>query len=400
MPEIIYNADQGADVRKIIRIMQGDTRSHVIRFVVPRYESGVDLSPLVWYIKFVDAEGKPDIAIPSAVYEVTADEVRVRWQVNGVPTDKVGSTRFQLFGVGRDHEGQPVSWASGVGEIEVTENLGFEVSEDQERELSALDELILFANRDLNDLTNKANALRTSVVGNAVEIYPDEGSIVKPVLQYGPIMENDGHPSPTNVRKITARTSGELTFNGQKHTISFGSEVYGCSVDWHEKVLHIDTALATLTGAEISGQGAASGGTADVVMWAQGAFQNQMPVGDYMHGWCSHFYNERSGKNVNTVRFGAGNKTVFFYLSTSEFANVEAFKSYIAAEAAKGTPVQLVCPLEKPVDVLLNTAQLNAIAGANTLSTDAEEMTVGYNKSLRAAFEELKNAIIAMGGNV
>lgn len=400
MPDIIFKADQGAGVRKIIRIMQGDTRSHIIRFVVPRYDSGVDLASLIWYIKFVDAKKEPDVAMPTALYEVTDDEIRVRWMVDGVPTDAVGSTRFQLVGIDSNADGKLVRWASGVGEIEVTENLDFNLSEDREEKVNKLDELILFANRDLNDLTNKANALRTSVVGNAVEIYPDEGSIVKPVLRFGPNMTDDGPPSPTNVRRITARSSGTLTFNGKDHVLNFGRSVYGCTVDWHEKVIRIDSEMIELTGSEISGQSAASGGTADVVMWAQGAFQNQMPVGDYMHGWCSHFYNERSGKNINTVRFGADNKTVFFYLSTAEFANTDALKNFVATEAALGRPVQLVYPLANPVTVLLNNEQLNAIAGINTLHSDAEDMTVEYNRSLAKTIEELRNAIIAMGGNV
>lgn len=400
MPEIIFKADQGAGVRKIIRIMQGDTRSHIIRFVVPRYAAGVDLAPLIWYIKFVDAEKEPDIAMPAALYEVTEDEIRVRWMVDGVPANVVGSTRFQLFGAGEDANGEPVSWKSGIGEIEITENLDFYLSDDREEKVNKLDELIRFASRDLNDLTNKANALATTAVGKAVEIFPDEGSILKPVLQFGPNMTGDGPPSPTNVRRITARSGGTLTFNGEDCVVNFGRSVYGCTVDWNEKIMRVDTAMIELTGEEIGGQSAATGGTADVVMWAQGAFQNEMPVGDYMDGWCSHFYNERSGKNINTVRFGASNRTVFFYLSTAEFANVAALKSYIASEKALGRPVQLVYPLANPATVLLNNAQLNAIAGINTLHTDAEEMTVVYNRSLAKTIEELRNAIIAMGGNV
>ena len=391
MPEIIYNADQGAGVRKIIRIMQGDARSHVIRFVVPRYESGVDLSPLVWYIKFVDAEGKPDIAIPSALYEVTADEVRVRWQVNGVPTDKVGSTRFQLFGVGRDHEGQPVTWASGVGEIEVTENLGFEVSEDQERELSALDELILYSKQELNSLSNKANAIVATAEGTTVEIYADEGSILKPVIEYGPVMAGSGDPSPSNIRAISARTGGTLTCNGSDYVLSFGQEAYAGTVDWNAKTMTINSALLTLDGSEVGGNSPASGGTADVVVWLVGEYQSKISGGDFQRGWCSHFLNDREMKNINTIRFGAttGTHTIYFYLSSADFADAAAFKAYVVDQAAKGTPVQIVYPLNETVTVPLDVQMLTAIDGLNTLHTDAEQMTVTYNKSLYRMFEEV-----------
>lgn len=277
MPEIIFKADQGAGVRKIIRIMQGDTRSHVIRFVVPRYDSGVDLAPLVWYIKFVDAEGVSDIALPSAMYEVTADDIRVRWTVNGISTDAAGNTKFQLHGVGNDAEDHVISWTSGAGEIEVTENIGFEVSDEDEEELTALDELIVFVQGELNgviaagnnaaaaataansaaaraeaaaegavDATAaairaneaaeaaenaaanannvmdvKANALAATAEGNPVQIHPDGGSLLKPVLAFDPVQPGSGDPYPAGGGKnLLENTATTQTVNGVTFTVN------------------------------------------------------------------------------------------------------------------------------------------------------------------------------------
>ena len=236
MPEIIFKADQGAGVRKIIRIMQGDSRAHVIRFVVPRYASGVDLSPLTWYIKIVDAKNTPDIALPSGLYEVTDEELRVRWTVNGAYTDVIGSTKFQLYGVGKDADGNVINWTGGAGEIEVTENIGFELSEDQQKELNALDELIVFAQGELlhvrdaidevkatTDETkaNKANAFAATATGNPVQIRPDGGSLLKPVTVLKPVQPGKWDPCPTGGGKnLLQNTYGSKEQNGLTFTVN------------------------------------------------------------------------------------------------------------------------------------------------------------------------------------
>lgn len=389
LPEIIFKADQGAGVRKIIRIMQGDTRSHVIRFVVPRYESGVDLAPLVWYIRFVDAAGKADIALPSELYEVTAEDLRIRWTVRGISTNIVGSTRFQLYGAARDAEGNPVSWKSGVGEIEVTENMGFDVTEDQEQELSQLDELILYSKQELNSLSNKANAIVATAEGVTVEIYPDEGSILKPVVTFGPVITGNAAPTPTAPCTLSARSNIVITNNGTAHDGRFDEPAYGGTVDWNARTVTIDKAMIELSGADVNGSGTASGGTADVVVWITGTYQGLMANGDGMDGYCSHFVNEGATKNINTIRFGANTQTIYFYLSSSDFADAAAFRTFVNTQAALGTPVTVVFPLKNPITVPLHAETMLGYAGLNTLSVEAEAMTVAYNKSLARAFAEV-----------
>ena len=148
MADIIFRADQGAGVRKIIRIMQGDTRTHVVRFVVPRYESGVDIAPLAWYICFIDANGKPDIALPDELHEITEDEIRVRWTIDGRYTAVAGSAQFELRGVAAGADGAAL-WRSGIGELEIAEGLDYELPEDMQNRVSALDELIIHVQGDL-----------------------------------------------------------------------------------------------------------------------------------------------------------------------------------------------------------------------------------------------------------
>lgn len=162
MPEIVFKADQGAGVRKIIRIMQGDTRSHVVRFVIPRYDSGVDLAPLAWYVHFIDANDVADIGLPSALYEVTDTELRVRWTLTGRISEIPGSTRFRLHGVGSDEDGNRVAWTGGEGEIEVTEIPGVEVQPDQDEAMTSLDELIIYVEKQLPGVVAAGESAETA----------------------------------------------------------------------------------------------------------------------------------------------------------------------------------------------------------------------------------------------
>ena len=56
---------------------------------------------------------------------------------------------------------------------------------------------------------------------------------------------------------------------------------------------------------------------------------------------------------------------------------MEGLKSYLAAQRAAETPVQITYKLAKPVPFTATGAQpLPALAGANTVLTDADSVTV------------------------
>ena len=59
------------------------------------------------------------------------------------------------------------------------------------------------------------------------------------------------------------------------------------------------------------------------------------------------------------------------------FANVDELNAYIAAQYAAGTPVQVCYKLVEPVPFTATGAQpIPALAGANTVLTDADSATV------------------------
>lgn len=159
MPEIVFRAEQGSGVKRILRLMRGDARTHVVKFIVARYYGGVDLAALAWYVHYFDAAGVEQIALPEALYEVTADEIYIRWMLDSLVTADVGNVQFELHGVGKDADENPVYWKSRRSEIEVLDTFAdIEISEEQNQALSALDELIVYVQGELPTVLDARDA--------------------------------------------------------------------------------------------------------------------------------------------------------------------------------------------------------------------------------------------------
>ena len=83
------------------------------------------------------------------------------------------------------------------------------------------------------------------------------------------------------------------------------------------------------------------------------------------------------------------------------FATVTDLKSYLAAQYAAGTPVQICYKLAEPVPFTATGEQpIPALSGVNTIYTDADGVIVTGAEDPKHTITELKNAIISLGGNV
>lgn len=94
---------------------------------------------------------------------------------------------------------------------------------------------------------------------------------------------------------------------------------------------------------------------------------------------CSHFKRglaSSQGYYPNTF-LAHSNGTLYIRTEIPGITSVETFKAYIAAQYAAGTPVQVGYKLAEPVPFTATGAQaLPALAGVNTVLTDANSMTV------------------------
>ena len=87
----------------------------------------------------------------------------------------------------------------------------------------------------------------------------------------------------------------------------------------------------------------------------------------------------------------------YAYINTSNFNSVEELKSYLAAQYAAGTPVQIAYKLAEPVPFTATGAQpLPALAGANTVLTDADTVEVTGRADPIKRIEDLEAAVASI----
>ena len=96
--------------------------------------------------------------------------------------------------------------------------------------------------------------------------------------------------------------------------------------------------------------------------------------------------------------FGANANYEFCFLNKSNidglFANVDELNAYFAAQYEAGTPVQICYKLAEPVPFTATGAQaIPALAGANTILTDADSATVTGRADPIKRITDLEDAV-------
>ena len=225
--------------------------------------------------------------------------------------------------------------------------------------------------------------------GNPVVCYPVAGYPLGVKAKWEPMQEGSGTPSPENIRPIKGRNSVTITRqeDNQVITLTLPETVYGGEVDavssdgretWKDVILN---------------------GTESWYTWGINA-NNPAVTGFYTYG-----INDYDAKNVKGIcsnlphpdgdtwggiNSGIGFATVgssryFMYcIPTAILADVSdnsaaiaSLKSYLAAQYAAGTPVQIAYKRAEPVPFTATGAQpLPALSGTNTVLTDADSATV------------------------
>lgn len=104
---------------------------------------------------------------------------------------------------------------------------------------------------------------------------------------------------------------------------------------------------------------------------------------------CSHF---------DAKLFGANANYEFCFIKKSDidslFASADDLNAYLAAQYAAGTPVQIAYKLAKPVPFTATGAQpMPALAGANTVLTDADSATVTGRADPIKRITDLEDAV-------
>jgi hypothetical protein len=75
--------------------------------------------------------------------------------------------------------------------------------------------------------------------------------------------------------------------------------------------------------------------------------------------------------------------------------NLEGWKAHLAEN-----PLKIVYPLQEPIKIQLTPKYIEALKDTTTLYSSMGETSVTYNRDINKVIEELRNAIISLGGNV
>lgn len=80
---------------------------------------------------------------------------------------------------------------------------------------------------------------------------------------------------------------------------------------------------------------------------------NDMKSGDYLDGLCDYFHNDKSGKALNSIRFGATDKRIYLYISNTIYTSLNDFKTWLSSH---NTSVYYI--LDTPTDTQITDTTL------------------------------------------
>lgn len=168
-------------------------------------------------------------------------------------------------------------------------------------------------------------------------------------------------------------------YTGQTATLTLPRTIYGGTVD-------------AVTGEGLETWKAMSfNGTENWALYDDGSSDKFFYTTDYtadgepLNTICSHF---------SKAAFSRG---TIIRVYTSVFTDLDAYKDYLAAQYAAGTPVQIAYKLASPVPITATGAQpISSLSGANTVLTDADSVTVTGRADPIKRITDLEDAVASM----
>lgn len=196
---------------------------------------------------------------------------------------------------------------------------------------------------------------------------------------------------------IVSGTTAPTTYTpyiGQTNTLTLPETVYGGEVDAVTGDGQETWKILTLDGTEQW----MDNGSVPSTKQQQWALYGILEPYSAVLGISSHFDNKKKFNEYpfNFVRISS-TSVVLHVASDGPFATVNDLKSYLAAQKAAGTPVQIAYKLSEPVPFTATGAQpIPALAGTNTVLTDADSATVTGRADPIKRIEDLEAAVASI----
>ena len=225
--------------------------------------------------------------------------------------------------------------------------------------------------------------------GNPVVCYPVAGYPLGVKAKWEPVQEGSGTPSPENIRPIKGRDIVTITRqeDNQVITLPLPETVYGGEVDavtgegqetW--KTLTLDgTGKWEAQTTAIPGKFGFTLRTPGIATPENPGIKGDIVCSQYPAVTANDTYQCKSGISVEAQE----NYYFRIYNDTHAGETADEWKSYLAAQYAAGTPVQVCYKLAEPVPFTAAGAQpIPALSGTNTLLTDADSVSVSGRADL------------------
>ena len=227
--------------------------------------------------------------------------------------------------------------------------------------------------------------------GAVVQCYPVANYPLGVTVSWEPHQEGEGDPSPENVRPISGRESVSVTLSGGEgeentHTLALPSTVYGGELD-----AVTGAGMETWRYMELDGTYGGSLGNIDVSDTIQQfnltitdpqtdarlpCMCNILPqTVDVISGNALGIYHH--SKSTFVLGFPRAPLREYGFIDGNAETYMTAFKAYLAAQAAAGTPVTIAYALATPTQFqATGNAPIPALPGVNTVYSDADSVTV------------------------
>lgn len=130
--------------------------------------------------------------------------------------------------------------------------------------------------------------------------------------------------------------------------------------------------------------------------------ENNPKPKDLTSGMSSHYKYATYGKGYIGVTFDGASAVLG---AEGQFpideAGLNAWKSYLAAQYAAGTPIQIAYKVATPTPITATGGKpIPALAGTNTLLTDGDSLTVTGREDPTHKIQQLRAAVVALGGTI
>lgn len=210
------------------------------------------------------------------------------------------------------------------------------------------------------------------------------------------IMPNGTTIDKTVYPYIVPGTTAPTTYapyTGQTATLTLPHTIYGGTVDAVTGEGQETWKLLTLDGTEHWIMGSAVEENRSYFVPAAVDVTNT-PIATVSTEACTHYKIQTYNDGTESALLSS---EPYAYINTSRFNSVEGLKSYLAAQYAAGTPVQIAYKLAEPVPFAATGAQpISALSGVNTVLTDADSATVTGRADPIKRITDLEDAVASM----